>query len=274
MTAAALPQSPPAPGRWASLALTLGMHVLLALFLIYGIRWQIQKPAAVEVELVNSLPAPTPVAPPVVEPAPAEPLKPEPPKPEPPRVAEPKPMPKALPPTPKPDIAVKAKPEPKPAQPKKPEPKKAEPRKPEPKPVESAPPRVDPMQEMLRKEDQRLAEAKRNRALESELAQLKEAKVSAQRQSDTDAWLAKLRGKIRGNLVLPPNVRGNPAAVFAVTLLPSGDVLNARLTRSSGIAALDTAIERAIRKSSPLPKPEKAEVFERDLSLEFRPLEE
>ena len=271
MTAAAL--SRPAPGRWASLALAIGMHLLLALLLIYGIRWQIQTPAAVEVELVRSLPAPEPTPPAVVEPTPVEPPKAEPLKPEPARTVEAKPTPKAPPPTPKPDIAVKAKPEPKKAEPKKappPEPKPAAP-----KPVERAqPPRPDPLQDMLRKDEQRLADAKRNRALEGELAQLKDAKVSAQRQSDTDAWLSRLRGKIRGNLVLPPNVRGNPAAIFAVTLLPSGDVLNVRLKQSSGIGTLDAAIERAIRKSSPLPKPEMAEVFERDLSLEFRPLEE
>jgi hypothetical protein len=36
---------------------------------------------------------------------------------------------------------------------------------------------------------------------------------------------------------------------------------------------LDDAWERAILKSSPLPRPAKAEVFRRDLRLVFRPRE-
>ncbi len=42
---------------------------------------------------------------------------------------------------------------------------------------------------------------------------------------------------------------------------------------SSGNRAYDEAVERAILKSSPLPKPDQAEVFQRQLSLKFRPLE-
>ena len=37
--------------------------------------------------------------------------------------------------------------------------------------------------------------------------------------------------------------------------------------------AYDTAVERAILKSSPLPKPDKGELFERELILTFRPHE-
>jgi len=45
------------------------------------------------------------------------------------------------------------------------------------------------------------------------------------------------------------------------------------LAKSSGNRAYDEAVERAILKSSPLPKPDQAEVFQRQLSLKFRPLE-
>lgn len=258
------------PGRWASAVLTLGMHLLLAAVLVYGVRWQIRPPEPVAVELIRSLPplpVAAPVAEPIPEPAPPDPapeIKPAPPRPEP--TPAPKPTAKAPPEVAKPDIAVKVKP-------KKPEPKpepkaKPAPPKPEPKPT------VDPLAEMLRKDERRLAEAKRNAAIDRELSQLKESRASAARQTATDAWLERIRSKIRGNIVLPPNVHGNPEAEFAVVLLPSGDVLSVRLARSSGNAALDTAIERAIRKSSPLPKPEQADIFERDLRLQVRPLDE
>jgi TonB family protein len=73
--------------------------------------------------------------------------------------------------------------------------------------------------------------------------------------------------------VLPPEIKGNPEAIFEVTQLPSGEVISVKLKKSSGHAALDAAVERAILKSSPLPKPEQSDVFSRLLTIPYRPLE-
>ena len=81
-------------------------------------------------------------------------------------------------------------------------------------------------------------------------------------------------GKIKGNIVLPPDIKGNPEAIFDVVQLPSGEILSVKLKKSSGHAAYDNAIERAILKSSPLPKPEQGDLFSRSLELKFRPLED
>ena len=83
-----------------------------------------------------------------------------------------------------------------------------------------------------------------------------------------------MRGKIRGNIILPPNIQGNPQAEFEVTQLPSGDVLDVKLRHSNSNPALDAAVERAIRKSSPLPKPAQAELFERVLRIPYKPRDE
>lgn len=45
---------------------------------------------------------------------------------------------------------------------------------------------------------------------------------------------------------MPPDLPGNPVAEFNVTLLPGGDILDVRLSKSSGHAAFDNAVERAI----------------------------
>ena len=66
-------------------------------------------------------------------------------------------------------------------------------------------------------------------------------------------------------------VKGNPEAVFDVTLLPTGEVLSASRRKSSGNAAYDEAVERAILKSSPLPKPDDPALFQRRLELRFKP---
>ena len=71
--------------------------------------------------------------------------------------------------------------------------------------------------------------------------------------------------------MLPPDLKGNPSALFKVVQLPSGEVMAVHLTRSSGHAGYDAAVERAILKSSPLPKPDDPSLFARELSLTFCP---
>lgn len=90
-----------------------------------------------------------------------------------------------------------------------------------------------------------------------------------------DEYTGKIVSKIRRNIVMPPDVADEARAEFLVTLLPGGTVLSARLTRSSGNAAYDNAVERAILKSQPLPLPANVAMFSRfrELELVFRPIE-
>jgi colicin import membrane protein len=83
----------------------------------------------------------------------------------------------------------------------------------------------------------------------------------------------RIKAKIKSNIVLPPEIQGNPEAIFDVVQLPTGEVMSARLRKSSGHRGYDEAVERAILKSSPLPRPDRPEQFVRDLQLKFRPLE-
>lgn len=245
------PILPPAnkAGKRISIALAIAVHLLLAGFLFYGVRWQTKATDVVEVELVRAAPEPavaTPPTPVAVPPAPT----PEPP------VPEPKPEPKPAPPPPKPDIAIKEKEKPKPLP-------KLEPK-----------PRVDPFQEQLKRETEQLTQRKQTDSAAKELSQIKAAHAVAARNKAIADYLSRIRGKIRGNIVLPPEIKGNPEAVFDVTQLPSGEILSVRLKRSSGHAALDAAIERAILKSSPLPQPQQADLFSRLIELRYRPLDD
>lgn len=242
-------------GKHASWVLAVAMHVGLAAVLIYGIQWQTKRPETVSVELVRSLPplksvspAPTeqvvktPSPKPVVEP-PKIPVKVEP--------AKPPPMPPKL------DIAIKEKPKPPEV-------------KPEPVPAVALP---NPFAKALEEETRRLDSTNTAKLAAKELETLRQAQASSARKKLTDAWINQIQAKVRGNIVLPPQVRGNPEAVFELTQLPSGEIISVRLKQSCGIPTLDTAIERAILKSSPLPKPERADVFERSLELRVRPLD-
>lgn len=240
------------PGKSASAALAALVHLALALLLVYGIRWQTRPPEAVEVELVRAVPAPPP---PVVE-APPEPA------PVPKVEAKPEPKPAPKPPA-RPDIALKEKEKPRP----KPEPRPAPKAEPKPAPDEAS---RQLMAEALKREQQELEARK----AEQELAKIMAAQAAAARSKAMADYIGRIKGKIKGNIVLPPDLRGNPEAIFDVVQLPSGEILSVRLKKSSGHAAYDSAIERAILKSSPLPKPEQGDLFSRSLELKFRPLEE
>lgn len=237
-------------GKRVSIVLAVAVHLLLAAFLFYGVRWQTKATDVVEVELVRAMPEPAPAAPVAVPPAPTI---------EPPPAPKPVPEPKPLPPPPKPDIAIKEKEKPKP---------------PPPKPVPVPTPRIDPFQEQLKREAEQLTQRKQAETAAQELAQVKAGQVAAARNKAVADYLGRIRGKIRGNIVLPPEIKGNPEAIFEVTQLPSGEVISVRLKKSSGSAALDSAVERAILKSSPLPKPEQSDVFDRLLNIPYRPRED
>ena len=223
-----------------AVALAVAVHVVLAVALVLGVSWQSRAPDVVTVELWQ------PPAPPAVEP--------EPPKPAP--VPEAKPEPRIE----KPDIAIKEPPKPKP--------------KPKPKPVaKAAPPRADDrlaqqrLREELAREQQTLALDRERQSIREQLAR----EAASARARAIAAWVDKIRAKIRGNIVLPPDLKGNPEALYLVTQLPTGEVLQARLVISSGHTAYDDAVHRAILKSSPLPKPDSASDFVREMKLTFRP---
>lgn len=245
-------------------------------------------------------PQPAPKPEPKPEPTPPKPEpRPEPPKPQP----EPKPEPKPEPPKPapppkpeppkaepkpsapeKPDIALKEevkKPEPK-KEPPKEEPKK-EPPKPEKEPPKPEPKKPEPKKEPLPLDDfTKLAEARLRQQTTTPASPAKTPSSasapaaggapSSPSQQARATYIDQIRAKVRGNIVVPPGVQGNPEAVFIVDQLPTGEVVNVRLVQSSGNPALDAALERAIRRSSPLPLPEDKRLFERTLTLKLRPL--
>lgn len=260
-------QPPPQPGKALSIGLTVLVHGLLAFFLFVGVQWK-QKQTAIEVEIWSEVPR-------EAKPATAPELSPEPeqakPVPEPklepkqePKI-EPKPVPKMPEPkaTVKPDIAIKQEKDKKPTEVKKPEPVKEPPK--------------DLLKEALEKELKQLnaqkeAQAKADRARVLADAVAAEQKAAGQAKGLAN-YAGKIRTKVKGNIILPLAIEGNPEAVFEVKQLPTGEILSVRLTRSSGNGALDAAIERALLKSSPLPKPDDPSLFQRVLEIRYRPFD-
>jgi len=237
------------PGKVPSIALALLVHVLLAAFLFFGVRWQSSQPEAVMVELWVSPPAP------VVEKIATPPLPQAQPEPKPEPKPEAKVVEKAVEP-PKPDIALE----------KKKEVKKEPPKKPE------ATLKLDRSKDIRAQLDRETAALNQQQEKNRILDQMKREAAMFAAKADAE-YIGKLKGKIKSNIVLPPEIAGNPEAIFDVVQLPTGEVMSVKLRKSSGHKAYDAAVERAILKSSPLPKPDRPEQFQRSLEIKFRPLD-
>jgi colicin import membrane protein len=125
--------------------------------------------------------------------------------------------------------------------------------------------------------DKQLAEAAQA-AREAERIQERRAKMRAEADEATKNEVAKykelIQAKISRNIIMPPDVADKAEAIFLVTVLPGGSVMdNVKLEKSSGNAAYDSAAERAIYKAQPLPVPQDPELARmfRELRLSVKP---
>jgi len=262
--------------------MALGVHVLFALLLVFGVSWQTQPPAPVMVDLWEALPSPPPRPRPEPVKAP-EPVKlPEPVK----AVPAPKPVVKEPPPVKAPDIAL--------------EKKKAEAdRLKKLEAIQQAEEKARAEAARAAREQQQAEQKKREllRQMEEEdlmrrmadeeaastarQAQLADARAAAsKRQAEVASVVGQYRdlisAKVRGNTRVPPNLTGKPEVRCLVKLLPTGEVQSVRVTQSSGNAAYDEAVKRGIEKSSPLPLPSDRDAraaFVPELSFVHRPKE-
>ena len=118
----------------------------------------------------------------------------------------------------------------------------------------------------LQKEREQAAQRQREQAAKAQReaeAQRAAQQAAARNQvtNEISKYKAMILAKIRSRIVMPPDLPGNPVVEFNVTLLPGGDILDVRLSKSSGHAVFDSAVERAIHLSKPLPIPPDPALF-------------
>jgi colicin import membrane protein len=219
-------------------ALALVVHGAFFALLYFGVNWHNEQPQGMVVDIWNALPAPQ-----------AEPVK---------VVLQPVPQveqPRPVTP-PKADIALPAK-----KKPKAPEPKQA---------VEVKKPPVQLKQTVPKISEAELAQ----QAAQAEQGRAREAQVAATGKV-VDEYVARIRAKIKPNIVMPPDAQDNMQAEFDVILIPDGSVLSVKLTKPSGSIAYDEVVERAIMKAQRLPLPPDPSLFNRfrELHLTFTPKE-
>ena len=285
---------PPPPGRAAAIGLAVLAHLLLAVALTLGIRWNKDETlvtAQAEIWAATVQEA---------APAPVEAPPPPPPPPAPAPVAVPKPQ--VAPPAPqisKADIALerekKRKEEEKKQeelQKKAAEKKAAEKQQADKRKKDEENKRKELAQKKQDEERRKREEADKRARAEAADAQRLEAQRqenlrriqglagatgapnatgTAQRAAGpSDSYAGRIRAKVKPNIVFSDDVAGNPVAEVEVRMAPDGTITSRKITKSSGVKAWDEAVLRALDRTEVLPRDTDGRVHS-PLLMEFRP---
>ncbi|MGC4365224.1 cell envelope integrity protein TolA [Hydrogenophaga sp. R2] len=250
--------APPRADRWGPpVAKAVVVHGLLIIALTWGVQWNKDvELATVEAELWSRVPQQA--APRAVEPPPPPPAPPAP---------QPRPEPRPAPPPPGPteaEIATAKAREKAEADKREAERRAAEKREAERKAAAE------------KERQQKLAEDKKRAEAEKREAQLKEqlrqdqlrrmmgqagatggpqsSGTAQQSSGPTPGYGAKVAARIKPNVVFTDVAPGNPRAEVEVRTLPDGTITGRKLIKSSGNAAWDEAVLRAIDRTGSLPR--------------------
>jgi colicin import membrane protein len=250
----------PERGTGPAFMISLAAHTALFLAIAFVVRWKTEPAGPVSAELWGGLP-------PIVEPAP----------PPPPIRIERAPEPEFV----KPDIVIeeqKPKPRPEPRPEKKVEPvKKVD-------PPRKAEPDLKAVQRQRDEEAraQKAAEAAAEKQHQAALARMTAAATGAPGSAASgspgfsDSYKGQIAGCIKPHIAfnVPSGIRpGQHTATFEVNLLPTGEQVGPpRMIKSSGLPAYDQAVERAIRRCDPFPRPREGSV-PRLVPLDFDPVD-
>lgn len=276
-------------GKKPGLLLALGVHLLLVVILVVGMRATPPQTTPIEAEVWSEIPEvaggqaeppPPPLAQPVTPPTP----EPEP-APEPVKVRAPEPEPEVVP-----DVVVAKAPPKKKEEPKR----KPKEEREEPEPV---PPKVSKKVEKAEKVEKIEKTAKLDKADKPEKnppkvaaskpvpskvtaadsKSLTAADLEAQRKANLQRMMSSLGGgsggpgtgsrsagpsasyagriiaRIKPNIVFAENLNGNPLAVVEVRCAPDGRIISRRLVSASGVGSWDEAVLRAVDRTEVLP---------------------
>jgi colicin import membrane protein len=123
---------------------------------------------------------------------------------------------------------------------------------------------------------QRQSERELNDAVARENAQQGGDKQVVTAEEMANSYIALITDAIQNNWNRPPSARNGMEAELALQLMPTGEVLNVTVIKSSGNSAFDRSAENAVRRAGQFPElknlPNKLfEQYFRKLRLKFRP---
>ena len=101
-----------------------------------------------------------------------------------------------------------------------------------------------------------------------------EAKLKQQRGEEAKRWLdGHILPRVEARWLRPTSAKNGMTCIISIRTTPGGQVVDARVTKSSGDPSFDRSAEGAVRKASPLPMPPDPKVAQQlhSFILRFRP---
>ena len=100
-------------------------------------------------------------------------------------------------------------------------------------------------------------------------AQLAEEAAQARAESALSQYIPYIQDKIQRNWLRPAGSPAGLSCLILVKLIPGGEVVDAKVVRSSGDPLFDRSVETAVLKASPLPLPQDTAMFKHFREIQF-----
>lgn len=127
--------------------------------------------------------------------------------------------------------------------------------------------------EEARKKEEKQRQQQAEKALQEQLAmeekQRSDAARSARAATEVDKYRVLIRQRVSRSWNRPSGVARGLKCTVSVRLAPGGEVMSARVVRSSGNPIFDRSVENAVYKAAPLPLPEDPTLFDNFREIEF-----
>lgn len=136
------------------------------------------------------------------------------------------------------------------------------------------PPPPPDFSELLEQEEKSLAQRDAKKREKTEQMEREESARAVQTQKTVNEYTALIQAEIQRRWIRPPSIKAGLYSEFRIRLLPGGDLLDVKLTKSSGDTAFDRSAENAIRLAGRLPVPADPAIFNaafRQFNFRFRP---
>ncbi|HET7756291.1 MAG TPA: cell envelope integrity protein TolA [Steroidobacteraceae bacterium] len=121
-----------------------------------------------------------------------------------------------------------------------------------------------------RQRQEALAQSEREADLKRSLA-AEEAADATRNSAALANWQAMIAARITRAWLRPPTARAGIDCILYVTQVPGGDVTQVRIGACNGDQAVRESIEAAVYRASPLPPPPDPSLFDRNLTIRFKP---
>jgi len=125
---------------------------------------------------------------------------------------------------------------------------------------------IERQREENRLEEERLANDSRNALIAAEAAQ-----IEAQNSTEAQIYQTMIKQKVTRNWARPGTAQDDLSCAVAVTQVPGGEVLSAKVIDSqcNGDAFVKRSVEAAVMRASPLPQPDNPLLFLRNFTITF-----